>query len=608
MHSIAISNNNVKEFSKILANNLFPVGINQGWWEYRDINNNHLGFTVRTLVEGRKQIRPWCYVDGQWVSKGFLSNDCKPIYNAQWLNIHCDKPILIVEGEKTADAGTNLFPQYITITWLGGAAVVKKANWEYLAGRIVYLLPDRDEPGYLAMLALKDILRPIAAKVYFVDIQTLPLPEGWDIADLENGEVDIVDIKQLFVEAVNKAQEPQLICSDLWPDKSINNKPLNTSANIKLLLDFYNKKVKYNLVTNRIEINDSTLKFSATNEYDCHRTVIAELCIKNYVPKVDLDDYLLLLADQNRYSPVIDFIESKPWDKISRINDFLSTVTSSNQPLANILMHKWLLGAVAAAYSTTGISLPGVLVFQGNQGIGKTAWFNRLLPKSHQHLLKEGLTLDPNNKDSVIGCTTIWLGELGELDATFSKSAISYLKSFITRSIDYYRPHYGRHEKQFPRTTAFYGSVNNTNYLIDETGNRRWWTIAVTKIDYLHNIDMQQVWAEYKNLLDNGESYLLDQQQNILLNNENELFQEIDPMEDMILKRFNWDNNTSTNPMTSSEVLQAIGFILTDANTRKNAMRCSSILTKLTGSNARKSHGKKVFDVPKWKVQVESLI
>ena len=305
--------------------------------------------------------------------------------------------------------------------------------------------------------------------------------------------------------------DDKLIPRGKFPYLSAKNNPLNVHENIECLLNHYNIKVRFNLVSKRIEIVIPDKKYSKTNEGEVKLSDIASLCVKNGVPKVDLSNWLLLIADKHRYSPAVEWINSRPWDEISRINNFIKTVIADNPALAKILIYRWMLGAVAAAFSEEGISLPGVLVFQGMQGVGKTAWFKSLVPTTHHNLIVDGVTLDPRNKDSVIGCTSHWLVELGELDGTFNKSDLAALKAFITKSTDYYRVPYARTESTASRNTAFFGSVNNTQYLVDETGNRRWWSVSVKEINYNHGIDMQQVWAEFKYLFDKGEScYLSD--------------------------------------------------------------------------------------------------
>ena len=388
-----------------------------------------------------------------------------------------------------------------------------------------------------------------------------------------------------------------------FPYLSAKNNPLNVPENIECLLNHYKIKVKFNLVSKKIEITVPDKKYSKTNESEVKLSDIASLCVKNGVPKVDLTNWLLLIADKHRYSPAVEWINSKSWDGISRINDFIKTVVADNHELSKTLIYRWMLGAVAAAFSEDGVSLPGVLVFQGIQGVGKTAWFKSLVPTTHHSLIVDGVTLDPRNKDSVIGCTSHWLVELGELDGTFNKSDLAALKAFITKSTDYYRVPYARTESTASRNTAFFGSVNNTQYLVDETGNRRWWSISVKEINYNHGMNMQQVWAEFKYLLDTGESYYLTKEESNLLTAENELFETIDPIEEKIRKRFRWDEQERNERLTACEVLELINFDVTKNDRKKLGKECGAILAKLTGNKAKKSNGRMVFNLPKEKLE-----
>ena len=386
-----------------------------------------------------------------------------------------------------------------------------------------------------------------------------------------------------------------------FPYLSTTDKPLNVPENIEYLLNHYKIKVRFNLVSKKIEIDIPLKQYSKTNESEVKLSDIASLCVKNGVPKVDLPNWLLLIADKHRYSPAIEWINSKQWDGTSRIDNFINTVEADNPEFAKRLIYRWMLGAVAAAFSEDGVSLHGVLVFQGNQAVGKTSWFKSLVPPTHHNLILDGATLDPRNKDSVIGCTSHWLVELGELDGTFNRSDLAALKAFITKSTDYYRVPYARTESTASRNTAFFGSVNNSQYLVDETGNRRWWSIAVKTINYNHGMDMQQVWAEFKCLLDKGESYYLNVEESKLLTTENELFETIDPMEEKILNKFRWDEQDRNQRLTACEVLETIGFDLTKNDRKKLGKECGSILTKLTGEKAKKSNGRQVFNLPRQK-------
>jgi len=117
-----------------------------------------------------------------WRWQGFFG-DQKTAYGLEKLAQDPSKPVLVVEGEKKADAAQKMLPEYHLLSWIGGAGNVGKTNWDCLAGREVILWPDHDEPGVRCMECLKTILR--AAQCISVKIVQLPkdTPKGWDLAD-----------------------------------------------------------------------------------------------------------------------------------------------------------------------------------------------------------------------------------------------------------------------------------------------------------------------------------------------------------------------------------------------------------------------------------------
>jgi putative DNA primase/helicase len=209
----------------------------------------------------------------------------------------------------------------------------------------------------------------------------------------------------------------------------------------------------------------------------------------------------------------------------------------------------------------------------------------------------EGATLDPNNKDTVVNAVSHWLVELGELDATFRKSDIARLKSFVTQAVDKLRRPYDRIESEYQRRTVFFASVNEGRYLVDDTGNRRWWTVPVSAIDYRHGINMQQVWAELLTHFERGEQHWLTDDEQKALNALNADHEAVDPVEEMIAAQFDWNSlgGIGHKDMTASEVLQAIGY---DKPNKAQATHASKVLKKLTGKDPRKSGSRRVFNVP----------
>ncbi len=154
-------------------------------WAYRDANGALLGYVVRIEKEGGKDILPLtCRREGgalKWRWKGFP--DPRPLYGLDQLAKRPEAPVLVVEGEKTADAATALFPGFAVITWSGGSNATGKSDWSPLAGREVVIFPDADAPG---RKAADDVARRVnaagAESVAVVGVPTF-LPEGWDLAN-----------------------------------------------------------------------------------------------------------------------------------------------------------------------------------------------------------------------------------------------------------------------------------------------------------------------------------------------------------------------------------------------------------------------------------------
>lgn len=155
-------------------------------WRYADAQNRTLGYVARFETPEGKVILPLCfgqYGTGrpQWVWKALP--EPRPLYNLPSLTAASgDAPVLLVEGEKTADAAQVLFPHCAVLTWGGGAKAVGKADWSPLTGRSVIIWPDNDEPGFKAALEIVTLLRSDTASIRVVQ-PPANFPEKWDVAD-----------------------------------------------------------------------------------------------------------------------------------------------------------------------------------------------------------------------------------------------------------------------------------------------------------------------------------------------------------------------------------------------------------------------------------------
>lgn len=373
-------------------------------------------------------------------------------------------------------------------------------------------------------------------------------------------------------------------------------KPLATIENVREICRRLGVIVRYNMITKSEELIIPGESFSIDNRANASIAWLESWCERFEMPTGKLSGFVTYLADKNLYNPVATWITSKPWDGVSRIQEFCNTViatedkrTKDGRRLSDVLILRWMMSAIAAAFNPEGVAAQGMLVFTGKQNLGKTTWFNNLTPRDLE-LSASGKMLDPSNKDHVKQVCSYWLVELGELDATFRKSDIAALKAFITRNYDELRLAYARKESKFVRRTVLFGSVNSRAYLHDDE-NRRYWTIEIDRLDTeaQTKIDMQQVWAECLARWKAGEPHWLLPDEAAALRDHNETFKVVDPIEERLQTRLNWGaDSVFWEYRTATQILLSVGV---DRPTVGDATKAANYLRKMNGNSARRSNG-----------------
>ena len=367
-------------------------------------------------------------------------------------------------------------------------------------------------------------------------------------------------------------------------------KVLTTLQNVKKMLDGYKITSRLNIINRQIEVTIPGYKLSNYGKLNSWDGVIISLLIQHGLSPEHRMSYLQTLADANQYNPVAEWVDSLPWDGESRLANFYETIKSDNEKLKETILKKWLVMAVAALYESDGIEPTGIMVLQGAQGLGKTRWFKHLVPEALRRYVKDGISLDLDDKDSVNIATSCWLVELGELPDTIRRCGVNALKAFISRKTDTWRSVYARTPSEFPRRTVFCGTVNDEQFLRDETGNRRFFTIACEKIDYEHAVDMQQVWAEVKVLWENGETFVFGEEEQADMNDYNEEHEYPNPIREKIIRSFDFEDPeyalTVNQWLFATEVLEKSGLPKADSNMARKA---GLVLKKLTGGRSKKN-------------------
>lgn len=372
-----------------------------------------------------------------------------------------------------------------------------------------------------------------------------------------------------------------------------------TIANVAHLFKRYRITARYNLIKKKAEFIAENLAVLADNGDNVLLNYIKSLANLNGMYSSDVLKFAETVCSANPYNPVADWITSKPWDgtdRLSEIYDTLKTEDGFPQNLKEAIIMRWLLSAVAAACMPEGFRGRGLLVLQGKQGLGKTQWFARLasdMPSSERYALL-GQHLDIANKDDVLTSIRHWIVELGELDSTFRKD-IAGLKAFITKDCDQVREPYGRTDSVFPRRTVYGGSVNSPYFLVDPTGNSRFWTVPVIAIDYEHKVDMQQLFAQLHVDFKKGEQWWLMGGEEAALDHHNAFHLATNPTQELVRSNIDMDRIGADDlpAFGARELLVALGI---REPSNPQARECGEVLRELLGKP------KRIQGYDKWRI------
>jgi len=216
-----------------------------------------------------------------------------------------------------------------------------------------------------------------------------------------------------------------------------------------------------------------------------------------------------VVAQQNPFHPVRRYLETLVWDGKTRLDGWLYVYLNVEPTDFTLAAGKaWLISAVARVYRP-GVKSDHCLVLEGRQGIGKSRALSILGGEWFTDELAE-----LGSKDSAMQLRGKWIVELAELDA-LNRTDSSRIKAFLSRSADRYRPPYARHVVEVKRQCVFAGTTNRSEYLADETGARRFWSVACGDRIELDDLarDRDQLWAEAVHEFRNGAKWWLEGQE-----------------------------------------------------------------------------------------------
>ena len=300
-------------------------------------------------------------------------------------------------------------------------------------------------------------------------------------------------------------------------EQSEKGKVYNTAANYKRVLQYdplLKGAIRKNLLTERIDIvkplgwyRDSPTLTDVDVKY------LLLYFEENYGLTVEkkIIDAVAVIANENRYHPVCDFLNALQWDGTERIRFCLHRFLGSDtDDYTYEALKLFLLGAISRAFQP-GCKFEIMLCLVGGQGAGKSTFF-RLLAVRDEWFSDDLRKLDDDNVYRKL--QGHWIIEMSEMMATANAKSIEEIKSFLSRQKEVYKIPYETHPADRPRQCVFGGTSNALDFLpLDRSGNRRFIPVMVyPEQAEVHILEdeaasrayIEQMWAEAMEIYRSG--------------------------------------------------------------------------------------------------------
>lgn len=212
-----------------------------------------------------------------------------------------------------------------------------------------------------------------------------------------------------------------------------------------------------------------------------------------------------VVAQENNFHPVIDYLSRCKWDGEPRLDQWtIQYLGADDSEYTRAISAKWMISAIARIMQP-GCKADCALILEGKQGILKSTALKTL---SQPWFADEIAEL--GSKDAAMQLVGAWIIEMAELDSV-TRAEVSRIKAFLSRTSDRFRPPWGRRIIEQPRQCIFAGTVNNNQYLRDETGGRRFWPLPCSSIDVESlALARDQLWAEARDRYESDEVWWIN--------------------------------------------------------------------------------------------------
>lgn len=621
-------------------------------WEYRSVDGALLGYVCRFRTsDGGKEILPlvWARSEaGEAAWRWMQWPEPRPLYGLD--RLRPDRTILIVEGEKCADAGHKALGEWLDVlSWPGGGNAVSKADWTPLVGRKVVIwpdcdaqfdkrsqqmLPEHEQPGIVAAERIAQILVSSGCDVRIVRIPPPgEKPGGWDIADAIQEGASAADLQAMLrdlrlprrdadepppVEQAGAEAEP----APRSAARASRKKRQETSgwerrllerrgeivaclANVALVLGnrpewegvIAHDAFAVRTVKRRPLPGSDDGETGEWTDVDTSRAIIWLTNEYGMTPgAAPVDEAVELIARANSFHPVREYLARLEWDGVPRIDEWLSDFLGVPRSEYSTRVSRWYLMGMVGRVMSPGSKFDYCLVLEGRQGRQKSSALRVLAGEYFSET-----DLDLSSKDAMSALRGKWLHEVAEM-GSLARAESSRQKSFLSRQIDEFRPAYARREIRSPRQLVFAGTTNEWSWNKDPTGGRRFWPVEVA--DAIDTVALSsvrdQLFAEALVVWRTGARYWPTSEEQQQIFDPVQLARESE--DGLFDKVHDWLETLNREEFTMGEVLEDALKLDAGRITRDVTTRAGQLLHKMGCGKRERRNGvvRFVYTLPAW--------
>lgn len=514
-----------------------PRGEPDHVYDYPLADGTPFGRVLRWDAKGgeKKKFIQYRWEGGEWRPGGIPKP--RPLYRLPELLASPSTQVIVFEGEKCVDAARAILT-IPCVTMAGGGNAVTQADWSPLAGRDVIVWPDNDKTGIDSLKPFAEAISAVGPKsLRYVEPPGDAKPPKWDVADAivtdKWGRAEVLAWAKERVKPLEIVSAParpaakvvnlqgEEIDADQWRAEAVctedgRMKPRAT-VNFRVVIQQHMRKMfRWNEFSHTVFVAERPPWSGSADKAWRPRPLIendiAQVCNflerKLLAPRTaEALSMITVVAEENSYHPIRDYLSRLAWDGVPRLAGGMwegesiqhmpaEYMGAPDAPIYGAFMRRWMISAVAR------IMLPGckadcMIVLEGSQGAKKSSVLRTLSTVDGVEYFTDAIG-DIESKDGLMQIQGIWIAEIAELNA-FQRKEADAIKSWLSRSVDRFRPPFDRLTIDFPRQCVIAGTLNPTDgFLRDSTGARRFWPIPVRGPIDVGRVaeDRDQLWAE----------------------------------------------------------------------------------------------------------------